>query len=277
MTRAGSYEHNPRRSLMADREWTEQKARVGETELVIVKGGTGKPLLLLHGELGWPGWPPWNSTLAAERTLLIPQHPGFGRTAMADWIMGIRDLAGFYQRYVREQRLAPVDVIGHSLGGWVAAEMAANDPRQFHRMILIAPTGIRPPEGEIMDMFTVTARNYLIRGAANPSSPEFVKLFGGEHTPEQFEAWEDARAETARLAWEPYMFNPSLPHLLEGIDGLPTLLIWGKQDAVVPVSAAEAYRRAIKGAEVVTIDNCGHWPGAEQPAEFIKHVRSFLA
>ena len=90
-----------------------------------------------------------------------------------------------------------------------------------------------------MDMFTVTARVYLTRGAADPQKPDFTKLFGGEQTPEQYEAWEEARAETARLAWEPYMFNPSLPHLLEGIDGLPTLLLWGKQD---PIGAAQRGR-----------------------------------
>ena len=97
---------------MADKEWTEEKVRVGDTELVVVKGGKGKPLLLLHGELGWPGWMPWNSTLAKDRTEIAPMHPGFGKTAMADWIMSIRDLAGFYQRYVREQKLGPVEVIG---------------------------------------------------------------------------------------------------------------------------------------------------------------------
>lgn len=264
---------------MADtRQWTEEKVRVGETELVVLKAGKGKPLLILHGELGWPGWMSWNTELAKERTLLIPMHPGFGKTPMVEWITGIRDLAGFYQRYVREQGLSPVDVLGHSLGGWVAAEMAACDSRQFRKMILVAPTGIRPPQGEIMDIFTVTARTYLTRSAADPqASPEFAKLFGGEQTPEQFEAWEDARAETARLAWEPYMFNPSLPHLLEVIDGLPTLLLWGKQDPVVPLSAAEAYQHAIKGSKVTVIDKCGHWPAVEQPAEFVKQVQGFLS
>jgi pimeloyl-ACP methyl ester carboxylesterase len=261
---------------MADKEWTEEKVRVGDTELVVVKGGKGKPLLLLHGELGWPGWMPWNSALAKDRTEIAPMHPGFGKTAMADWIMGIRDLAGFYQRYVREQKLGPVDVIGHSLGGWIAAEMAAANPAQFSKMILVAPAGIRPPQGEIMDMFTVTARVYLTRGASDPQKPDFTKLFGGEQTPEQYEAWEDARAESARLAWEPYMFNPSLPHLLDGIDAVPTMLLWGKQDAVVPLSAAEVYQRSIKGSKVVTIDNCGHYPAVEQPAEFLKQVHAFL-
>ncbi len=264
---------------MADtKEWTEEKVRVGQTDLVVVKGGKGKPLLILHGELGWPGWMSWSAALAKERTLLIPMHPGFGKTAMAEWVSGIRDLAGFYQRYLREQGLAPVDVIGHSLGGWIAAEMAACDCRQFRKMVLVAPTGVRPPQGEIMDMFTVTARTYLTRSAADPhASSEFARLFGGEQTPEQFEAWEDARAESARLAWEPYMFNPSLPHLLEGIDGLPTLLVWGKQDPVVPLSAAEAYQRAIKGSKIAAIDKCGHWPAVEQPAEFLKQVQTFLS
>jgi len=72
------------------------------------------------------------------------------------------------------------------------------------------------------------------------------------------------------------MFNPSLPHLLEGIDAVPTLLLWGKQDAVVPLSAAEVYQRSIKGSKVVTIDNCGHYPAVEQPAEFLKQVHAFL-
>jgi pimeloyl-ACP methyl ester carboxylesterase len=154
--------------------------------------------------------------------------------------------------------------------------MAAANPAQFSKMILVAPAGIRPPQGEIMDMFTVTARVYLTRGASDPQKPDFTKLFGGEQTPEQYEAWEDARAESARLAWEPYMFNPSLPHLLEGIDGVPTMLLWGKQDAVVPLSAAEVYQRSIKGSKVVTIDNCGHYPAVEQPAEFLKQVHAFL-
>ena len=138
--------------------------------------------------------------------------------------MNIRDLASFIARFVREQNLAPIDAIGFSLGGWVAAEMAANDPGLFSKLVLVAPVGIRPPEGEIKDLFTVPALIYLrdsVRDFA--SSPEFSALYDGGTSPEQYEAFEDARAETARLAWQPYMFNPSLPHLLEGTANNPTL------------------------------------------------------
>ena len=73
-------------------------------------------------------------------------------------------------------------------------------------------------------------------------TPEFDNLYGGIG-PAAFELWEDARAETARLAWVPYLHNPSLPHLLGVIDKLPTLLVWGRQDKVSPLSAGEAYIR----------------------------------
>jgi pimeloyl-ACP methyl ester carboxylesterase len=259
------------------REWSEEKFRVGDAELSVLKGGKGKPLLVFHGELGHPGWLKWHSALAQKRTLWIPLHPGFGRSPITDWIMDVRDLASFYSRFIREQNLVPADVIGFSLGGWLAAEMAVSNPRQFSKMILVGAAGLRPPQGEIMDMFTVTARTFLNRNVLNPQeTPEFATLFGGEQTPEQFEAWEDARAETARLAWKPYMFNQSMSHLLDGITGLPTLLLWGKQDAVVPLSVAELYNQRIAGSKLVAFDKCGHMPEVEKSAEFIKEVEGFL-
>jgi len=265
---------------MADNmpEGKQQTLRVGANNLTVVQGGTGKPVLVLHEELGHPGWLRWHSELARTRTLMIPQHPGFGKSPQVKWIRGIRDLAGFYARLIREQRLEPIDVIGFSLGGWIAAEMAASDSKQFRRMVLVGATGIKPPQGETADLFTVTARAYLNSSVNDiKGTPEFAKLYGGEHTPAQYEAWEEARAETARIAWQPYMFNPSLPHLLEGITGLPTLLIWGKQDRVVPVSAGEAYHNAIAGSELMVLDRCGHRPEIEKQAEFSESVKRFLA
>jgi len=170
---------------MADKaNWTEEKLRVGDAELTVIKGGSGKPLLVLHGELGYPGWLQWETALAAKRTLWIPMHPGFGKSPILDWIMDVRDLAAFYSRLMREHKLTPTDVIGFSLGGWIAAEMAVANPAQFSKMILVGATGLRPPAGEIMDMFTVTARAYLNRNVLDQQGPEFQKMFGGEQIPE---------------------------------------------------------------------------------------------
>ncbi len=255
----------------------EETIAVANARLAMIKGGAGKPLLILHDELGYPGWMTWNESLAHERTLLIPLQPGFGKTPRLEWIRSFRDLAGFYSQVVRELRLDPIDVIGFSAGGFIAAEMAACDPKIFSRMVLVAPMGLKPEHGEIMDIFPITMRTHLRATVADPfATPEFTKLYGGEMTPAQFEAFEDARAESARIGWEPYMHNPSLPHLLHATT-IPTLLVWGTRDKVVPRGCIEAYQKAIAGAQLGLIENVGHRPEIENSAEFERLVIKFLA
>ena len=96
-------------------------------------------------------------------------------------------------------------------------------------------------------------------------------------TPEQFEAFEEARAESARIGWEPYMHNPSLPYLLRGVKNVPTLLVRGAQDKIVPQSCINAYKKAINGSKAALIADAGHRPEVEKSAEFVKIVTEFLA
>lgn len=257
--------------------WTEQKAQVADSELTLIKGGAGKPLLMLHDELGFPGWMPWNDALAETREFVIPLQPGFGKTPRLDWIRSFRDLGGYYGMVVREMGLAPVDVIAFSAGGYVAAEMVASDPDIFSRVILVGPMGLKPEAGEIMDIFPITIRTHLRRTVADQESPGFGMIYGGEMSPEQFEAFEDARAESARLGWEPYMHNPSLPFLLRGVTNVPTLLIRGAEDQVVPAGCIDAYTTAIRGARSVEMAGVGHRPEVENPDEFVTLVTNFLA
>src|SRR5215831_7631745 len=246
--------------------WRESIVHVASTDLTVIKGGTGRPLLVLHEELGHPGWLHWHAALAQSHTLHIPLHPGFGTSPRVEWVSSVRDLACFYARVVQEMGLSPLDVIGFSLGGWIVAEMAANWAQQFRRMVLVAPAGIRPPEGDIMDMFTVSARAYLNASVHDPAqTSEFTLLYGGDPTPEQFEAWEEARAETARLG-----------PLLEGVRGLPTLVLWGRQDQIVPLSAGQIYNRSITGSELAVFEGCGHRPEIEHAPGFIERVQQFL-
>jgi pimeloyl-ACP methyl ester carboxylesterase len=257
--------------------WAEESLSVAGAQLSMVKGGSGKSLLIFHDELGYPGWMTWNESIAHDHTLHIPLQPGFGKTPRLDWVRTYRDLAGFYSQVLRELKLDPVDVMGFSAGGFIAAEMAAADPRIFSKMILVAPMGIKPAEGEIKDIFPITIRSHLRATVADPAgTPEFAKLYGGEMTPAQFEAFEDARAETARLGWEPYMHDPALPHLLRG-NKTPTRLVWGTKDGVIPRGCIDAYRQAIEGAQVATIENVGHRPEIENSTEFERIVSRFLA
>ena len=74
--------------------WSEETIKVAETELALIKGGSGKPLLIFHDELGYPGWMAWNAAFAETRILLIQLQPGFGKTPRVEWIRTYRDLAG---------------------------------------------------------------------------------------------------------------------------------------------------------------------------------------
>lgn len=254
----------------------QETLRAGDNDLVLERAGSGPPLLVLHEELGCPGVCSWQVELAKSRTLLQLHHPGFGRSERVDWVEGMRDLACLYAWALRDNGLAPVDVVGFSFGGWVAAEMAANDPSLFSRMVLVGAPGIQPEQGEICDMFMLTADAYLRRSVIDPqATAEFAKLYGAEQTPEQYEAFEEARAETARLAWKPYMFSRTLPKLLEAVS-TPSLLVWGDEDRIVPKSVGEAYRAALAGSKLAVLPGAGHRPEIEQRDAFLKEIQNFL-
>jgi pimeloyl-ACP methyl ester carboxylesterase len=257
--------------------WSQISVKAANAELAVIRGGSGKPLLIFHDELGYPGWMMWNERLAEKRELIIPLQPGFGKSTRIDWVMNYRDLAAFYAQVTRELKADPIDVIGFSGGGFIAAEMAAADPKIFSRMALVAPMGIKPEEGEILDFFALTIRRHLRATVAEPEkTPEFAKIYGGEMTAEQFEAFEDARSETARIGWEPFMHSPNLPQRLYGVQ-MPSLLIWGTRDGVVPRGCIDAYQKALSGSKVATIEGAGHRPEIEREYEFSRAVAQFLA
>lgn len=266
---------------MSSREspYVETTFRSGSDTVHALTRGSGPKILVLHDEMGYPGPVGWEASLAQERQLIIPLAPGFGRVPRVDWIANVRDLACLYARMLRSEGFVPIDAIGFSFGGWLAAEMAANDPSLFRRLVLVAPLGIKPEVGEILDAFQLTHRAQLEATVADPAgTPEFAGLYGGAPTPAQMEAFEDARAESARLAWQPYLHDPSLPHLLEGVaERIPTLLVHGEKDAVVPRSAIDLYARSLGRARIESLPGCGHRPEIERSEAFTSAVKKFLS
>lgn len=258
--------------------WTEETAQVGGADLHIFKGGSGEPLVVLHDELGQVAPLRYADDLSRNFTIHMPGHPGYGLTDRLDWIMNMRDLASWYLRALEELGLERVNVLGLSMGGWLAAEMACQSPQIFKKMALVAPPGIKPPEGEILDMFLIVAKEYMEASYLDPANTrEFTTVCPEEASPEQVELWEVAREESCRLAWRPYMYNQALPHLLGRLKDLPTLLVWGEQDAVVPVSTGKAYEQAIQGARLEIISGSGHHPEIEKTEEFVGLAREFFA
>ena len=257
--------------------WTEEVVEVAGSEIRLVKGGSGEPLLILHDEMGHPGWLRYHEALAQDRTLFIPWHPGFGESAELDWVMNLHDLAFWYLGALDDLGLEGVDVMGFSLGGWLAAEMAVMCPQQFKKLALVAAAGVRPPTGEIFDIFQVVAKTYITNSLLDPSSvAEYQQICPDEPTPEQIENWESSREGACRLSWRPYMHYPALPNLLPRLKRLPTMIVWGREDPIVPLSAGQLYHDSIPNSRLEIFDNCGHRPEVEHPERFIELVRGFF-
>jgi pimeloyl-ACP methyl ester carboxylesterase len=257
--------------------WTEETLEVAGSRIKVLKGGSGEPLLVLHDEMGHPGWLQYHQALAQDHTLYIPLHPGFGESPQLDWVMSMHDLAMWYLGALDDLKLEGVKVLAFSLGGWLAAEMAVMCPQQFRKLVLVGAAGVKPPTGEIFDIFQVVARAYLTRSVLDPSSVlEFSQVCPDEPTEDQSELWEMAREGACRLSWRPYMHYPALPYLLPRLKRLPTLLVWGRQDPIIPLSAGQLYHDCIPDSRLVVLDDCGHRPEIEKPQEFLRSVQQFL-
>lgn len=255
---------------------TEETIAVAGAEMQVLKGGSGDPLLILHDELGQPGWLQVHEELARNYTVYAPSLPGFGVTDRLDWVMNVRDISTWLLWALEDMGLSNLNVVGFSLGGWIAAEMATQNPQAFNKMALAAPAGILPPTGEILDMFLIVSKEFITAGVHDTAAAQYQAVCPDEPTPEQVEAWETAREEACRLTWRPYMHDRSLPHRLGRLKNLPSLIVWGLNDEVVPPSAAEVYNASIVGSRLVTLENCGHRSDVDKPAELVSHLREFF-
>jgi pimeloyl-ACP methyl ester carboxylesterase len=254
----------------------EETIRVGGIDVHTWVGGQGAPLLVLHGAGGNRGFTRWMSQVAEHYTVWAPTHPGFGGSGDADWMDGIDDLARFHLWFMDAAGLVRPHVLGHSIGGWTAAEMAAMSPGALDRVVLVAPAGLKPETGEIIDIFFYSPLQLRDMTVHDPKTiPEWDELFGKTPTPAEAEIAERNREMTARLTWKPYMYNPRLSHFLPRVTN-PTLIVWGREDRMVPVECGEQYRRALPNATLTVLERCGHLPPIEQPDVFARLVVDFL-
>ena len=212
-----------------------------------------------------------------NHTVYAPSLPGFGVTDRLDWIMNVRDTATWTLWALEDLGLTNLNVVGFSLGGWLAAEMATQNPSVFKNMALAAPAGILPPSGEILDMFLIVSKEFITAGFHDPSAvAEFQAVCPDEPAPEKLEAWETAREEACRLTWRPYMHDRSLPHRLGRLKNLPSLIVWGRNDVIVPPSAGEVYNTSIAGSRLAILENCGHRSDVEKTPELVALLREFF-
>jgi pimeloyl-ACP methyl ester carboxylesterase len=242
-------------------------------DLELFEAGQGAPLLWLHGGQGFNPNQEFIGLFAAQRRLIVPSHPGFGRSELPDWIDSVDDIAHIHLELLDRLGIDKIDVVGCSLGGWIAAEMATMTPRAFRRLVLVGAMGIKPERGEIADQALVSYLDYVQAGFAERSA--FERVYGAQPPTPMLEQWDLNREMTFRIAWKPYMYNPTLPHLLGGV-ATPALIVWGRDDRIVPLECGERYAKSLPHARLAIVEGAGHFVDMEQPDELAQLVTRFV-
>jgi len=252
-----------------------RQVTVAGVSLEIEERGQGRPILFLHPGEGLQSGRPWLDALAADHRVIAPHHPGFGSSALPDWIGTVDDLAYLYLDLAAQLGLERAVLLGACFGGWVAAEMAVRNTTRFAGLVLTAPLGIKVGgvlDRDITDMHAIPRAEFMRLAWADPDKGaiDYTKLPDTE-----LAGIARGREALAVFGWKPYMHNPRLKRWLHRID-IPTHLIWGEQDGIVSLSYGEAWKAEIPGASMQTIPNAGHYPHWEQPQRFAAAVRDFI-
>jgi pimeloyl-ACP methyl ester carboxylesterase len=204
--------------------------------------------------------------LAQRFDVLVPEHPGYGQTAEPEWLENIHDVAYFYLDFLKQLDLRNVTLVGNSMGGWIAMEIAVRDTSRLKSLVLVSPAGIQAPGVQPADIFLMAPED-VVRNLFVDQKLAEARLA----QPEDIDVSLKNRHTTARLAWEPRLHDPFLPKWLHRID-VPVKIIWGREDRILPVAFAEEFKRLMPKAQIHIVDNAGHLPHAEKPDQFVELV-----
>jgi pimeloyl-ACP methyl ester carboxylesterase len=247
---------------------------VNQTELTVGEAGAGHPFLLLHGGAGRGSFESFASFLARRRSarVLVPTHPGFNGTPRPDQLADVRALAGLYVALLEQLDVHDVTVVGSSIGGWIAAEIALLASARVASVIIVNGVGITVPGHPVADFFSLTP-------------DELTEL--AYHDPARFRVdlttlsdAQKAAIAANRQAIAVYaghdMTDPTLAARLAAVT-VPTLVLWGQSDRVVDPDYGKAYAAAIPGARYQPLYETGHLPQLETPDLVLEHIWEFGA
>jgi len=248
---------------------------ISGVELELFEDGDGPPLLFLHSAQGITPEHPYVRPLAARHRLIAPSHPGFGKSSLPDWIDAVDDIAYIYLELLDRLNLKQVDVIGCSIGGWIAAELATKSPASVRRLVLVGPVGVKTGPTDRLDIPDVFALPQSELDRRLFHDQERMRTDPSRLTDEALAIAARNRETLALLVWEPYMHNPKLRHRLHRVTA-PTLFLRGESDGLVSAEYLAAYARLLPNARTDTIAAAGHAPQLEQPEAFAAKVLAFL-
>jgi pimeloyl-ACP methyl ester carboxylesterase len=250
-----------------------ERLQVGAGEVRLLRAGSGPPLLFLHAA-GGGGWTPFLDGLSRSFDVLAPDHPGFDESEQTEEMEGVDDLVYHYLRLLDLLGLETVTLVGASLGGWIAAEIAVHSPERVERLVLMSPAGLRMPEAPPADLFATPVDRLIPMLFHDPSVAE--GLFPAEPSVDDIIRAYHNNTAFARYAWRPFLNDPKLERRLYRITA-PTLVLWPDDDRVIPRAHAERYVERIADARLEVIEDCGHAMYGEKPEEFTSALLAFVS
>jgi pimeloyl-ACP methyl ester carboxylesterase len=249
----------------------------GRVRMRVLSDGSGPALVFLHGSWGL-AWDPFLDELARTFTVYAPEHPGTSPGAQDDiyHLDGLWDLVLCYDELLTALRLDDAAVVGHSFGGMVACELAAAYPRRVRRLALIAPLGFWRDAEPVVNWVALNPADLPGRIVRDPASEAARRLFGPSEPPDEAIAarvrllW--AMGATGKFIWP--LPDKGLKRRIHRVTA-PTLLLWGKDDRLVPPIYADEFTKRLPSARLETIDGAGHAPHVEQPEAVARIVKEF--
>jgi pimeloyl-ACP methyl ester carboxylesterase len=248
--------------------------KVNGVTIKLHRVGKGAPILFRHGANGLPQWLPFFDALADGYEVLVPEHPGFGASDDPKWIRNVPDLAMFYLDVIEELGLAPFHLIGHSLGGWLAAEIAIRDRSRLKSVTIMSAAGIKVKDLPSGDLFIwgpeETVRNVYYNQAL------VERMLALKPTEAQLDTMLKNRFTATKFGWHPRWLNPDLEKWLHRIK-VPSLVVWGRNDKIFPWQYADLWMQRLPDARgLVICEECGHAPHVEKADAVIPAVRAFI-
>lgn len=250
---------------------------IGGVKTVVKAVGQGKPVLFLHGASTLEGFD-FAAGLADRFRVLLPSHPGFGFSGDAPHVAGMADMVLHYLELLDALDLAEKPhLMGFSMGGWMATELAGLAREHFDKVVLVAPAGLNDPAhpatnlGEIapQDLPGYLAHDVTVALAYFPDGTDVVFA-------EAFGAARGREGETLGRLLAPFgMGHPNLRRFLARIAN-PALVVWGTEDRLLPASQAPSWVAAMPSARLLLVEGAGHFVMQEKP-ETLKKIGDFLA
>jgi pimeloyl-ACP methyl ester carboxylesterase len=246
---------------------------VRDGKIEVRRVGRGQPLVFLHPGMGLFGAESFLTALSKHFQVISPSHPGFGLSELPDWMSTVDDLAYRYLDFLEELDLRDVILVGSSLGGWIASEIAVKSMDRIATLVLVDTLGIKigsREERDIADIYGLPRKDLDSRRYSNlTAKPDIAAL-----SDEQLTIVARNRESEALFGWAPYMHNPKLLGRLHRVSK-PTLVLWGMNDGIVSQDYGRIFAAAIPNATFATLTDAAHYPYIEQPQVCAQRIHQF--